>query len=112
MQTGMKDTARIIRHENLHLPLRQRFNIEIGDSVLLILAFDSCACLLVPFVDEEPLLSQAVASPRYGGLRRSTNEVARGFLVARSKNDGRVGCRRNVLFESTTNLHQLRQTLH
>src|SRR5882672_10432085 len=104
MQTGMKNASGVIRHENLHLPLWQRFDIKIGDPVFLILSFNGGTSLFVPFVNEQPLLRQAVASTRYRRLRGGSNEVAGGLLIARSKDDCGIGGGRHILLESTTNL--------
>ena len=69
MQSRMQDASRVVRHQNLHLPLRQCFHVKILCPVFLVFAFRGCTGLFVPLVNEYTVLREAVTSPRNGFLR-------------------------------------------
>ena len=80
----MQCALAVVRHEDLHLALRQVFDLLVFGAVLAFLPFRCAHSLLEPFEPKKLVPNEGLRTARDGVLSGCADEVSRRLLVLRA----------------------------
>ena len=107
----MQRPARVVRHQDFHLPFGQVLDGLVLRPRFTVLALGGTSGFLVLTPPEEPAFFLD-AAPCHDLFGRRLDEILGGLFVPRPESDGRVRRRRDLLLEAAADLHQLGKALH